>query len=126
MRRGFTLLEALAAVMTLGLLAAVVVPLLRQLGRQTIPDRIQAQAFLRTLASPESLAPGSALAVEGHPNWSLEIQDLAADPEPPPPPGLAPPAGPAHHWRWVSIHAAGTGEILAETVVVILDPNGRL
>jgi hypothetical protein len=99
---GFTILEALAAVVTLGLLAAAVVPLLRNLGQLTSSERL--------------LAP-----VPGHPGWRLNVSELTAEPEPPPPPGSLPPAAPPHHWLLVGIEAEASGERLAETVVAVLD-----
>lgn len=116
---GFTLMEALAAVITLGLLAAAMVPMLRQLNRTSLGERMQAQASLRTLTSDD---PAGILAIAGHPGWRLVCSDLIAGAEPAPPPGCPPPAGPPHHWRLVSIHAESNGEILAETVVAALDP----
>lgn len=121
--RGFTLLEALAAVVTLGLLAAAVVPLLRHLGRLTLPERMQAESYLRALAAPDGQAAGTAQAIAGHPGWSLRTSDLIAEAEPAPPPGCPPPAGPPHHWVLVGIHANDGGEMLAETLVVVLDPG---
>ncbi len=119
MRRGFTLMEALAAVITLGLLAAAVVPMLRQLGQPVVAERLQAQALLRSLATLE-LAPGTVEAVPGHAGWSLRVSELAAEAEPPPPPGRLPPAAPPHRWLLVGIHGAGGG-VLAETVVAVVD-----
>ena len=121
-RGGFTLLEALAAVVTLGLLAAAVVPLLRQLGRLSVAERLQAQACLRTLAPPGEAASANGQAIAGHPGWRLVLSDLSAGPEAAPPPGSPPAAGPAHRWRLLSIQADASGETLAETLVAVLDP----
>lgn len=123
MRRGsgFTLLEALAAVITLGLLAAAVVPMLRQLGRTNVAERIEAQAWLRAMPPLAERNAGPALAIPGHPGWGLVVGELVAGPEPPPAPGSPPPAGPAHRWLVVGIRGSG-GETLAETLVAVMPP----
>lgn len=119
-RCGFTLLESLAAVLTLGLLAAAVVPLLRQLGQGRLAERMQAQVVLRSLAPKLVLTAGMAQTVAEHPGWSLNLSELSAESEPAPPPGLPPPAGPAHQWLLVRIQANDSGEVLAETLVAVL------
>lgn len=123
--QGFTLIEALAAVVTLGLLAAAVVPLMHRLGNQTIPQRLVAQSALQLLALPDDLTAGSLLAIPGHPEWRLSIRDLAAEPEPVPPPGRPPAAGPPHRWRLVAIQNEDGSETLAETLVAVLAPGAR-
>lgn len=127
MRRagGFTLLESLAAVIVLGLLAAAVVPLLRNLGQLTLQERMQALVSLGTLAQREKLVPGTTRPVNGHPGWSLVVSELIAEPEPPPPSDRLPVAGPAHRWLLLSIRADAGGSALAETLVAVLDDGGR-
>jgi len=122
---GFTLMEALAAVVTLGLLAAAVVPLLRHLGRSGLGERIQAQAYLRTLTSPDGLVPATAMAIPGHPGWNLVVSELFAEAEPAPPSGRPPAAGPSRQWLLVGIHADGEGAALAQTLVVVLPAGAR-
>lgn len=119
MRRalGFTLLEAMAAVVTLGLLAAAVVPLLRNLGQLGSSQRLLAQGYLRAMTPPDELIPGSALPVPGHPGWRLTVSELIAEAEPS---NRIPPAGPAHRWLLLGIQSE-TGERLADTVVAIMD-----
>ncbi len=119
--RGFTLLEAMAAVVTLGLLAAAVVPLLRNLGQLGSSQRLLAQGYLRAMTPPDDLIPGTTLPVPGHPGWRLTVSELIADAEPPPPPGRLPPAAPPHRWLLLGIQAEGSAERLAETVVAVLD-----
>lgn len=118
-RTGFTLLEALAAVVVLGLLATAAVPLLHRLGDSGLDQRLQAQALLRSLALPERLPAGTVIAVPGHPGWNLEISALAPEPEPPPPAGTAPPAAPPHRWLLLAIRDA-RGATLADTLVADL------
>lgn len=122
MRRcGFTLLEALAAVITLGLLATAVVPMLRQLARLDLAERIQAQGLLRAQSTSIDLTAGTAQAIAGHPTWRLVVSDLIAGPEPAPPSGSPPPAAPPHHWLRLAILATDSGDLLAETVVAVID-----
>ena len=119
MRRvlGFTLLEAMAAVVTLGLLAAAVVPLLRNLGQLGSSQRLIAQGYLRAMTPPDKLIAGTSLPVPGHPDWRLTVSELIAEAEPPD----RVPAGPVHRWLLLGIQAEGSSERLAETVVAILD-----
>ncbi len=121
-RGGFTLLETLAAVIVLGLLAAAVVPLLRNIGKLTLQERVQAQAYLRTLAVAEGLVPGTSRAVAGHPGWSLVVNALVAEPEPPPPADGIALAGPPRQWLLVSIRDEASATDLAETLVAVLEP----
>ncbi len=122
-RAGFTLLEAMAAVVTLGVLAAAVVPLLRQIGGPGSPERLAAQGLLRAMAPPDQLLPGTSLPIPGHAGWRLTVSELAAGPEPPPAAGRLPPAGPPHRWLLLTITAEDRGERLAETVVAVLEPR---
>lgn len=116
---GFTLLEALAAVITLGLLAAAAVPMLRQLGRVDLPERMEAQYALRMLVPQLDPATATGQTIAGHQDWRLEISGLVAGPEPPPPDGSLPPCGPPHRWVVVAIRSAD-GATLAETVVALV------
>lgn len=120
MRRGFTILEALAAVITLGLLAAAAVPLLRNLGRLSGGERLLAQGYLRALSPPDGLADGMTLPIDGHPGWRLSVEELSAEPEPPAPAGGPPPAGPPRRWLLLRIEADEGRERLAESVVAVL------
>ncbi|MEK7415634.1 MAG: prepilin-type N-terminal cleavage/methylation domain-containing protein [Planctomycetota bacterium] len=122
-RGGFTLLETLAAVAILGLLAITVVPMLRQLGQRTLSERVQAQHYLKTLAPHQNLVAGTMLTISDHPNWRLRINDLIAEPEPPRSPGFPAPVGPTHRWLLVSIHASDNNETLAETIMAVIDPS---
>lgn len=114
---GFTLLEAMAAVVTLGLLAAAVVPLLRNLGQLGSSQRLLAQGYLRAMTPPDDLIAGTTLPVPGHPGWRLTVSELTPEPEPP---GRVLPAGPAHRWLLLGIQSESS-ERLAETVVAIVD-----
>ena len=118
---GFTIIEALAAVVILGLLAAAVVPLLRSLGRQTGSERLLAQGYLRALSPPDGLVAGMTMPIGGHPGWRLTVSDLHAEAEPAPPSGQRPPAAPPHHWLLLTIEDDGRRERLAETVIAVFD-----
>jgi hypothetical protein len=121
----FTLVETLAAVIVLGLLAAAVVPLLRNIGRLTLQERIQAQAYIRMLATPDGLVPGTTRAVDGHPGWSLVVGNLVAEPEPVPAADSLAPAGPPHQWLLVSVRDDDSRSTLAEVVVAVLDAGAQ-
>jgi hypothetical protein len=122
MRRGvhgFTLLEAMAAVVTLGLLAAAVVPLLRNFGQLARSERLLAQGYLRTMTPPDGLIAGTTLPIPGQPGWRLTVSELIPEAEPP---GRVPPTGPAHRWLLLGIEADNGADRLAETVVAVIDP----
>lgn len=120
---GFTLLEALAAVVTLGLLAVAVVPMLRHLDQFALSERIQAQIYLKALAPQNDLSAGTTQVIVGHPSWNLTISELIAEPEPIPSPDAPPPAGPDHQWLRVCIRTNDSGETLAETIVAVIAPG---
>lgn len=121
-RAGFTVLEALTAVILLGLLAVAVVPLLRGSASAALPERMQAAAWLATFAVPADPSAWQGRAIPDRPGWRLRISGLVADPEPAPPPGVAPPAGPARRWLLVAV-VDGGDTVLAETLVAILPPE---
>jgi prepilin-type N-terminal cleavage/methylation domain-containing protein len=118
MRRatGFTLMETLAAVLVLGLLAAAAVPMLRRLDGPALAERLEAQAALRLLAQ-ERQQEGVVREVPGRPGWSVHAEALAAGPEPPPPPGQAPADAHPHRWLLLRLRTSG-GTVLAEQAVV--------
>jgi prepilin-type N-terminal cleavage/methylation domain-containing protein len=116
--RGFTLIEALAALVVLGLLAAAVVPAMRSIGGDRQRERWEAQNILRLLAAQDRLVEGVQTAGLP-PGLRVEITALAAGPEPAPPGGMAPPAAPAHRWLLVRVRGPDGG-ILAETLAAAI------
>jgi prepilin-type N-terminal cleavage/methylation domain-containing protein len=129
-RRGFTLLEVLAAAVLLGMLAAAAVPMTLRLGRgrQILDDRRVAAAFLDQLASSPGRTVAEGSAVAGHDDWRFQAHDLDGDPSPPPAVGVVPPVAQTHRWRWVAVRAGSTpgAAILAERMVLVLpEPAAR-
>ncbi len=120
-RTAFTLLEALAAVVVLGLLATAVVPMLYRLGDAGLDERLRAQSLLRLLAPPTSLTGDTVVPIPGHPGWSLAVSALDAGPEPPPPAGSAPPVATSHRWLVLRIRNS-RGQSLADTLVAVIEP----
>jgi prepilin-type N-terminal cleavage/methylation domain-containing protein len=121
MRRGFSILEVLAATVVLGLLAVSVVPLTRRLvsddGR--LQDHVAAAERLQRIDQQTAPRPGLASPLEDHPGWWLRADRLTplVPPTQPGQPELRPPYG----WlRLVIVDGPGTeAQILAERVLVI-------
>src|SRR5205823_5070371 len=126
-RRAFTLLEVLAAVVLLGILASATVPMMLHLGRNhdRLTDRKEAAAALAAMTRASKLVDASSL--PGHPNWQVQQVALAADPPSPPPVGVVPQIVPVHQWRWLVVRdgMGADAPILAERMVLVLPEAKR-
>jgi prepilin-type N-terminal cleavage/methylation domain-containing protein len=120
MKRGFTLLETLASLVVLGILASSAASFAVRLGRAEIrsAERWQASVLLQSLRNSKTLPEQEGITeIPEHPGWWLRAVDLERES------AEAPTAIP-RHWRSIEIISI-TGDsrhILAD--LVILAPEG--
>ncbi len=117
MRRGFTLLETLAALVVLGLLATAASSFALQLGRAEARtgERWQARILLQTLRQGGVLPRQDGISdISGHPDWHLRQARLQEQ-------GISDPTTSVPRaWRLVEI-VSGSGEsqrVLADLVML--------
>lgn len=116
MSRAFTLLEVLAAVMVLGLLAAALVPLVLHQGRGQgrISDEIAARTLLsQALATSWRPAAGERREVADHPGWWIEVRPLDASGT-----TTTDAVRPTHRWLVVTIGDGVASRPFAERLVL--------
>ena len=113
LRTAFTLIEVLAAVVILGLLATAIVPLqLRATARQTrTQDVIAAQAAIAAHMHDAAFRlDAGQMAVPDHPDWTLQIELIS------PESGVSNPELLGRRWYRIVIRRRGENAVIAEQI----------
>jgi hypothetical protein len=122
MSRGLTLLETLAAVTLLGLVAATAIPLTMRLGQAEldIGERLEARRWLSGQDDPGVAGLDLVQAVKGHPGWYLHRRGFVRTSAKPRDDAKAPPD---HRWVHLMVRrgAQSDAEILADRVILAMD-----
>lgn len=120
MSRGMTLLETLAAVTLLGLVAAAVIPITLRLGHGelALDARMEARRWLLGQQDPSTGGLDLIKPVKGHPGWYLHRRAFFRTSGKPPERPLPPPE---HQWVHLVVRSGAErdAEILAERVVLV-------
>ena len=112
-RTAFTLIEVLAAVVILGLLAAALVPLqLRATARQTrTQDVVAAQAAIAAHMHDAAFRlEAGQTAVSDHPDWTLQVEMIS------PESGVSNPELLGRRWYRIVIRRRGENAVIAEQI----------
>lgn len=120
MSRGLTLLETLAAVTLLGLVASAVIPLTVRLGQGelALDARLEARRWLLGQQDPAAAGLDLVKPVKGHPGWYLHRRAFFRTSGKPVEGPITPPE---HQWVHLVVRAGPQrdAEILAERVVLV-------
>jgi prepilin-type N-terminal cleavage/methylation domain-containing protein len=121
MRRGLTLLETLAAVTLLGLVASATIPLTLRLGQGelAIDERLEAQRWLLVQEQGSGDVLDVVRPVKGHPGWWLHRRACFRTSARPPDDGWTP-LGEAWLHLMVRTGTADDAPLLADRLVLVL------
>jgi prepilin-type N-terminal cleavage/methylation domain-containing protein len=122
MRPGLTLLETLAAITLLGLVAAAVSPIAVRLGQGElgVAERLAARRWLLTQGDPGVAGNDLVRPVKGRPGWFLHRRAFLRTSARPPQDPLA---APEHGWIHLQVRlgAERDAELLAERILLSRD-----